>query len=287
MERRVLLVSEYGQSRWQRGSGGQERAGLADGAWHRFQAESSLCANSRSGQQTEPSSYLSAAHIPSQAGLPPCVPRRHDPTRCCILLMAPAISCLWRRPLVQPRCLLLDIFCVVQVHLCMALSPSCEYWSLSLAVVLLEGNLRRGKLIQGLHLKSSASHPLAQYQSVQNHKSWGTLASQRQVRTNSKKANQRRRRSRELSAVPRDLESRRQIRCPTLLSRGGSGKPSFRLTCEGQTSSPTEGGGAAGMAAHPPSPHRQDRSCPTSPARQRRTAWLSSVLLPSFLLPCS
>jgi len=89
----------------------------------------------------------------------------------CILLVAPAISCLRRGLLVQLHCFLLGIFGIVQVHLYMAPSLSCNSWSLSLAVVLLEGILRPGKLIQDLQLKSSMSHPVAQYESVQYHKS--------------------------------------------------------------------------------------------------------------------
>lgn len=87
------------------------------------------------------------------------------------MLHPPHRSCLRRGSLVQPHCFLLDIFRIVQVHPCIALSPSCISWSLSLVVVLVEGNLRPGKLIKGLCLKISMSHPLARYKSVQNDKS--------------------------------------------------------------------------------------------------------------------
>lgn len=141
-----------------RGSGGQ--------SWDCFWTECRLCTNSRGERQTEPTSSSaltmpgpgrasSACHAqaPSRQALRPHHRSSH-------LL-------LWRGSPVRPPCM----FGIVQGHLCVALSPLCSYWSLSLVVVLREGNLEPGKLIQGLRLKISMSHTLAWYKSVQNHKS--------------------------------------------------------------------------------------------------------------------
>lgn len=81
-----------------------------------------------------------------------------DPRGFCILLMAPAL-CHHPTPL-------LGIFGMVQVHLCNALSPSCNHWSLSPAVVPLEGNSRAGKLkfLQNLQNRSRITEIKAPWQ---------------------------------------------------------------------------------------------------------------------------